>query len=142
MNPDDLKALGDAYSDFADALVDWRGSHPIKDDKLSKQFDRLVADVVKQSDDLGEQALTAALAKVQTSVGDLKTGTKEAQQALNLIKDVTKVFSIGDAVVSLGGCLLAPTVTTATVASELSGVVQAIQKATAPPPSSGGSSGG
>lgn len=137
MNPGDLKVLGDAYSNFASALVDWRAANPISDPTLSTQFDQMVAGMVAKSDKLGEAALTAALAAIQTSVDDLKGATQKAQHALTVIKDVTKALSIGEAVIGLGAALLAPTVTAASVASGLDCVSQAVQKATAPAPASG-----
>lgn len=132
MNAGDLKVLGDAYSDFASALVDWRAANPISEPTLSLRFDQLVADAVAKSDALGEAALTAALASIQVSVADLKAATQKAQHALTVIKNVTMALSIGEAVVGLAASLLAPTVTMGTVASQLGCVAQAVQKATAP----------
>jgi len=140
MNAGDLKALGDAYSDFASALVDWRAANPISDSTLGGQFDQLVADAVAKSDALGEAALTAALANLQVSVADLKAATQKAQHALTVIKDVTMALSIGEAVVGVAASLLAPTVSVGTVASQLGGVAQAVQKAMAP--ASGGPASG
>lgn len=142
MNPGDLEVLGDAYSDFASALVDWRASHPISDPTSGAQFDQLVADVIGNSDALGEAALTAALQSVQTSVADLKAATQKAQHALTVIKDVTMALSIGEAVVGLAACLLAPTVTTGSVVSQLGSVAQAVQKAITPASSPSGSTSG
>jgi hypothetical protein len=141
MDADDLKALGDAYGDFANALVDWRAANPITDPTFSAQFDDMVASAVAKSNQLGATALTAALANLQTSIADLKTATQQAEHALTVIKDVTKVLAIGESVICVAAALLAPTVTLGTVAGELGGVAQAIAKANAPAPSPGTSPG-
>ncbi len=141
MTPDDLKSLAHAYSDLAAGMVQWRVSNLITDPKLGSKYNDQVADVVGASDQLEHKAVTAALAALQTSVAELKAATQKAQDALKVIKDITTVFAIAGAAVGIVAALMAPAVSGAAVAGAMDGLVQAVQKATAPPTAPTGTTG-
>jgi alanine-alpha-ketoisovalerate/valine-pyruvate aminotransferase len=131
MSPEDLRNLAHGYEDLADALVAWRGANPITDPALGEQFDDLVADLVGESSQLENIAVTTALQNLQTSVAGLQAATLQAKHALTVVKDATIALAIGAAAVGVVAALLAPTVSVGAVAGALGGLAGAVQAAIA-----------
>ncbi len=130
LNAADLKNLANEYSAVAKAIADWNASHPITDEAQQTQIDDLVSDLVEKSGNLMIAAVTEAMATMAVTVANLKNATQQAQHALNVINDVTKIIGIGGALIGLGAAILDPT--PAGIVGAANGVIQAVKQALAP----------
>jgi hypothetical protein len=134
--PQDLKDLAHSYLAFAQGMLDWRKLNPLSSQEDRNQFNSEFSQIMQMADSFEHAALVAAIPDVATSVGALQSATQQAQHALTVINDITKVMSIAAAAVGLGAAILNPT--PGNVVGGLNELVQAIKKATAPAGGGGG----
>jgi len=134
--PQDLKDLAHSYLAFAQGMLDWRKLNPLSSEEDRNQFNSEFSQVMQMADSFEHQALQAAILNVESSVGDLQSATHQAQHALAVINDITKVVAIAAGAVGLGAAILNPT--PGNVVGALSALVQTIKQATTPADGAGG----
>ncbi len=137
----DLSNLSHELSTLARALADWGTTNPINDPGQQGRLDAFVARLVEDSDNLENDAVTAALATVQASATDLVSATQQAKHALTVIHDVEKALAIAGAAVGLGAALLGGAPTAAAISAAANGIVQAASQPAVAPASGAGAGG-
>jgi polygalacturonase len=130
LTPENLKDLAHSYLALAQGMLDWRTLNPLTSQEDRNQFNSEFSQVMQMADSFEHAALVAAILDVESSVADLQSATQQAQHALTVINDITKVMAIAGAAVGLGAAILNPT--PGSVVAGLNGLVQAIKTATAP----------
>lgn len=124
----DWRNLSMLYQDLADAVLNYRVANSKtltleQKNSLNLAFGQLL----NASEGFADQALTQALADIETSVKNLQVATHDAIEALQALTKLKNVLDIAASAVGLASALLAPT--PGTVTSALSGLVQAVQQA-------------
>jgi hypothetical protein len=124
----DWRNLSMLYQDLADAVLNYRVANSKtltleQKNSLNLAFGQLL----NASEGFADQALSQALADIETSVKNLQVAAHDAIEALQALTKLKAVLDIAASAVGLASALLAPT--PGTVTSALSGLVQAVQEA-------------
>jgi len=124
----DWRNLSMLYQDLADAVLNYRVANSKtltleQKNSLNLAFGQLL----NASEGFADQALTQALADIETSVKNLQVAAHDAIEALQALTKLKNVLDIAASAVGLASALLAPT--PGTVTSALTGLVQAVQQA-------------